>query len=304
MADVKETVQTFGPSRRLVGILTRPAEPEPRTDGLAMVILNAGIIHRTGPNRLHVRLARSIATGGTPTFRIDLPGIGDSGTLGSGGSAVEEAMAGIGAALDELERLGVASRFLVFGLCSGADLSFMAATVDPRISGIVLIDPNRIFATWKSRLIQVVRPAMRPTVWFRAMTGRYGLLRRLSQRLRPESAADAVESAGDGPAPAAGPSEGEIHDQVQAALQAFMDRGVQILYIITRHYRSEYVYRRQFHDAFPDIDLGDQVEVEIMPTAHHTFTRASSRELLQATVTRWVEATWAPAGRDNAGSTS
>lgn len=301
-ADVKETVQSFGPSRRLVGVLARPDAGAARAGGVAVVILNAGIIHRTGPNRLHVRIARRLASRGMPTLRFDLPGIGDSPTLGTPGSAIEEAVVGIGAALDELERLDVASRFVVFGLCSGADLAFLTASLDPRVVGTVLIDPNRIFPTWKSRLIRMVRPALRPVVWFRALTGRYDLFQKLSEHFRPDGRGEDGATTEEAPPPPGVPSDAEVRAQVRAALGDFVERDVRILYIVTRHYRSEYVYRRQFHDAFPDIDLGDRVTVEIMHTAHHTFTRESSRELLERTVDEWMGATFGQVHSDTSGS--
>lgn len=301
MSDLRETVHSFGPERRLVGVLTRRAPGAEEGGGPAVVILNAGIIHRTGPNRLHVRIARRLAARGVPTLRFDLPGIGDSGMLGTAGSTVDDALAAVTAALDELGRLETASRFVVFGLCSGADLAFMSASMDPRIAGVVLIDPNRIFPTWKSRLIQMLRPALRPSVWYRAATGRYGLVRRLLDRLRP-APEDPSRNAGAGPGGTALPSPAEIHGQVRAALASFVERGVQMLYIVTRHYRDEYVYARQFHDAFPGIELDAHVRVEIMPDAHHTFTTESSREGLEETVEGWIVETFDAVAENPAGT--
>ena len=43
-----------------------------------VVLLNAGIIHRIGPNRLYVQLARRLASRGHAVLRFDLAGIGDS----------------------------------------------------------------------------------------------------------------------------------------------------------------------------------------------------------------------------------
>jgi hypothetical protein len=293
LADLTETLKTFGPAGQLVGVLTTPSAPDADSGDLAIVIINAGIIHRTGPNRLHVRLARTIAAGGIPSFRFDLPGIGDSGTLGSTGSAFEESMTGIRAALDELSRMGVATRFALFGLCSGADLAFMTACVDPRVEGIILIDPNRIFGTWKSRLLRWGRTAARPVVWFRAMTGRYRLLRRLRDRMIGERAA--AEPQDGVPVP----SEAEARRRAAEALQGLMDRRVQLLYIVTQHYRGAYAYKRQFHDAFPEVEMDGKITVEMLFTAHHTFPSEASRALLQRTIGGWLRSAF-PRGLEGA----
>ena len=45
---------------------------------VAVVLLNAGLIHRSGPFRLYTRLARKLAKSGYIVLRFDLPGIGDA----------------------------------------------------------------------------------------------------------------------------------------------------------------------------------------------------------------------------------
>ena len=43
-----------------------------------IVIFNAGAVHRVGPNRMTVTLARRLAAMGLPSLRFDLEGLGDS----------------------------------------------------------------------------------------------------------------------------------------------------------------------------------------------------------------------------------
>src|SRR5262249_27402146 len=65
-------------SRSLFGIHTEPLDP-PRGKRSPMVLfLNAGAVHRVGPNRMYVDLARSWAEHGLTSLRLDLSGLGDS----------------------------------------------------------------------------------------------------------------------------------------------------------------------------------------------------------------------------------
>src|SRR6185436_6886506 len=85
---VRDEAVRLAPEGQLVGILSYPpgAQPAARSDTLspatpaapAFIILNAGVLHRVGPHRLHVILARRIAASGLPSLRLDLGGIGDS----------------------------------------------------------------------------------------------------------------------------------------------------------------------------------------------------------------------------------
>jgi len=75
---LRERAVTFGGERRLFGILTSPPPGAKRTDLPAIIMLNAGSIHRIGAHRLYVPMARRWAALGFQVLRVDLSGIGDS----------------------------------------------------------------------------------------------------------------------------------------------------------------------------------------------------------------------------------
>ena len=188
---MNETVLEFGPGRRLMGVLTKPA-PDAARQSVAVVITNSGIIHRVGANRLHVRLARLFASHGYPCLRYDLPGIGDSERLGTGASIGDENIAATRAAFDALQKADVAQRFVIIGLCSGADHSFVMTCVEPRVSAAVLIDPTAMFSTKKHRfnlMLLPVRRALRPRALWRLVRGRYRIVRDVRLTVAPEARA-------------------------------------------------------------------------------------------------------------------
>jgi hypothetical protein len=138
---------------RLLGILAGPLDV-PRTD-LALVMLNAGAIRRSGPGRMWVEIARRWASRGMPTLRVDLAGIGDGSGAGVAPLTVANLYAPeyvdqVRAAIDTVaERVG-ARRFALFGLCAGAYWSFHTALADDRVSLAVMLNPRLLF--WDPRI--------------------------------------------------------------------------------------------------------------------------------------------------------
>jgi hypothetical protein len=296
---VKETALNFGPGGRLVGVLTRPGESESVVEGRPVVIfLNAGILHHVGPNRIHVRLARRLAEVGTTSLRLDFPGVGDSGTLGTGLSLVEEAQESVTQALSYLVEHGVANRFIMFGLCSGADAAFRIASVDPRVVGLVLVDPTHLFPTRRTWALRLARAAVRPGPWLRLLTGRYGLLRRLRDRVGTGSPDPRRTSSLDPqPSPDHAPRRdgtatlmtSEARELAAQGLARLLERGVRICHIITGDQKELYNYRTQLLDAFPEVDLRSATRLELFEAAQHTFPREADRVALERVVTEWVD---------------
>ena len=136
----EESLQ-LGEGGRLFGILTRPsraacnAEPRP-----VFVFLSAGLLHRVGPYRLHVRLARELAEMGFSSLRVDLAGMGDSPPR-PGLTHRESVAADFTEMLHGLDsRLGRLPLILE-GLCTGADNATSLARNEQRAVGLILLDP-------------------------------------------------------------------------------------------------------------------------------------------------------------------
>ena len=112
MERLPESVIQLGPGKSLVGIAT-PAEGAPAwSSPICALILNAGIIHRVGPNRLGVELARLLARRGVPAVRFDLAGIGDSASRSDGLAPLDAALADIRDAMVSITAARGARRFV------------------------------------------------------------------------------------------------------------------------------------------------------------------------------------------------
>lgn len=279
---MKESVLEFGPGSALVGILTTPPhEAEARSE--AVVLVNPGLIHRVGPNRLYVRLARAFAARGFPTLRMDLPGIGDSPLPKEMGADLERAyLAAVRSALDLLEQRGVARRFVMAGLCSGADLSFRVAATDGRVVGAGLVDPNVVVPTTRARMRALGSRLPRlwnPAVWVRG-----------AGRLAGRVLAPASGEGGDGP------SADDARALLEEPLRRLRARGVQLCLVATGDRHDVFNYPDQLVDAFPDLDLEPVSRVEILPTADHTFSRHESAAELEAILLSWLAESYPPSG--------
>ena len=151
----------FGPDRALVGI-----ESPGRVDVPTVVILNAGLLHRVGPNRMSVRLASSLADRGIGSFRFDLSGIGDSDTTDTDLLDTERAIADIRSALDHLDARGGTGTYVVAGLCTGAFNAFRMVEQDERVVAVrrwTSLEPDGSILTCGSIVWSVVSATNRPT---------------------------------------------------------------------------------------------------------------------------------------------
>ncbi len=121
--------------QRLVGILHRPASPARR--GLVLVV--GGPQYRVGSHRQFLLLARDLAVIGIPVLRFDYRGMGDS----EGDEiSFEDAQPDLRKAIDLIfEQIEGLSEVVLWGLCDAASISMIYAHSDPRVRGLVLLNP-------------------------------------------------------------------------------------------------------------------------------------------------------------------
>lgn len=274
-AVVTERVVWFGDEENLVAIVS---EPSPPSQVPGVLILNAGVLHRVGPHRLHVHLARSLAARGHRVARLDLSGIGDSRALPGRMTFRESSVADIRTALDSLVAEGDSSGFILFGICSGADNALAAAQADPRICGLVLVDPPA-YATPTSKLRHTRGRLEGKQAWLR-LPARIALAasRRVAKvfRTRSSMAADEAHSGGRELPPI---------EEYRRQLNALVQRDIRILAIYSGVLGARYNHEDQLLEAFPE--LKGRVDCAYFPDANHTFTELSAQAALQACVLSW-----------------
>ena len=254
---VDESVHAFGEG--LVGMVSQPAT-EAR-QATAVILLNAGLVHRVGPFRGYVQLARMLADAGFVVLRFDQPGLGDShapvATESVRDNAIRAAMALVTA------ETGV-SRFVLGGICSAADDAFNVADIDRRIVGLLLLD-GLAYPT--------------PGYWVRHVVPRVLDPRRVWRQLR--SVLGGRQSQGnfrDFPSRA----------EARRKLAELVVRDIRILFVYTGAVYRYFNHRGQLADCLGRAARAPQVSLEYWPECDHTFYLRRDRRRLQAAVLGWM----------------
>jgi len=180
---VREEAVTFGGNQFLVGIMTNPPLTAQSKQCPGIIILGAGLLHRVGPNRLNVKIARVLGQLGFINLRFDYSGIGDSSVRKDHLPYHKSVILETQEAMDFVQSSREIQRFILLGICTGARNSFEVAQRDPRVQGLILINPGEGFDRsaraeladyfGKRKKAQGIRKdrIFNPKNWWRAITG-------------------------------------------------------------------------------------------------------------------------------------
>jgi hypothetical protein len=139
---MKEYALLLGKERSIVGIITENDTFDPmRKRKMGAVLLNAGLIHHIGPNRIYVKLARQIAALSIVAMRFDLSGIGDSRPRSDSLPSEDAAIMEVREAMDYLQRAKGVDNIILISICASSPLAFMVTEVDTRVIGCILVNP-------------------------------------------------------------------------------------------------------------------------------------------------------------------
>ena len=265
---MREKAFNFGAGNGLIGVLTEPQVAAP-TDRPVVLLSNVGISHRVGPFRLNVELARRLATMGISCFRFDFSGLGDSEASRDGRTDQQRALSEAQAAMDLLTKRTGATKFVMIGLCSGADKTHIVATADFRIVGTVFIDGY----AYKTLLFYLIRFTLRFLQWKRLKVFLKAQLGKM-----PEVGTEAYRAI------IASPDRGGVERE----LKAMADRGCRQLHLFTVSTDYTYNYSRQFWHMYPGLKGAHGVTTERYPSVDHTLSMVAMQQLFIDRICRWM----------------
>jgi alpha-beta hydrolase superfamily lysophospholipase len=281
---VKERAVTLG-RNALVGVVSEPAMPPP-AERPVVLLLNSGIVHRVGPARMSVRLARRLSEAGHLSVRFDHSGIGDSAPGADGRSWQELWIAEVREVMDELTRTHGARRFVLVGLCSGATTAFRVALADSRVAGAVLMNPQGFDPSprWNASaknpgwVRDYLASARRPENWWRALTGRIGYRRlarvlggAVTHRVARDPAVEAVGTA------------------LRAELEALLARDARLLFLFSEGDHSADEFALITRHATAALSHSGLVTASL-PGTDHTFTLLAVQDDVLRRIAGWLAA--------------
>jgi len=272
---MREKVLRFGENRSLVGVVCEPAGGPADQDATALLFINSGLVHRVGPSRLYVNAARALSKTGVLTMRFDLSGVGDSEQRNDTLSFEERSTIEIRQAMDVLEaRFGV-RRFILTGICSGADNAFDVAVLDPRVIGIIPVDYHSFSSTgyllhsYKRRLVSL-------RSWGKLLTGSselWGVIKKLFKKkmASPDGGSDL-------------PSKENCIEKFRVMAQ----RGTHLCLVYSGTSPAYYNYRIHFCKGLQSTKFEGQFRVVYFDSADHIFTTIQQQDNLIQTIQECV----------------
>lgn len=285
----REDLLRLGAEGGLIGVASLPERDASSPAGVGVLFLNAGLVPRSGPSRLWVNLARAAARSGRPALRLDFSGIGDSAPAAGDARFEQRSPREARLALDALAAAAGCERFVVAGLCSGAEIAFKTALADRRVVEIVLINAPRFLEEPSEELVQRLersqaaryywRVALRnPASWWKALRGNAdvkGILRAIAARMWPRAR------------PASAPSRSAD----ARAFDQLAERGVKIRLVI-----SEGDWAQDYLEAILGVDfrgsaVRGNLELLVLPAADHLLTPLAAQERLRTAFDGWC-ANW------------
>ncbi len=287
---MREEVYYFGDRQSLSGILCEAAGGG-HPDLPAVIILNSGLIHRIGPNRLSVKMARMLARRGFTVFRFDFSGIGDSGVRDDHLPFARSSVLETREAMDFLTRrtgpnggpMQSARRFILTGICSGADAAFETAKSDPRVSGILPIDfysissPGYQWHLYRRRLLRL-------RSWRKLLSGQSELWQKIRElTARSGDRAQRLLSNATDQTSLLSP------ERIVADMQTLAGRAVRICLIYSAESAAYYNYRHYLQKGLRPLQTAGALQVHHLEQSDHGFTLLRNQQLLLAHISRWME---------------
>jgi exosortase A-associated hydrolase 1 len=280
-ACLAEQAVVFGCSgSQLVGILhsAYAGRSSPGTK-LAIVVVVGGPQYRVGSHRQFVATARSLAAAGYPVFRFDYRGMGDSDGEPRTFEAVED---DIRAAIDVVQRRLPDYGIVLMGLCDAASAILMYDRVDVATRGVVLLNP------WVRTELGLARAQMRHYYGARLMSAAFwSKLRRFDWDYRASIASLSATIAR------------LLRRRPPIGGTTFVDRmriGLAKLSVPALFVLSERdLTAREFEDLISSdprwtrLLQQENVCVEHLPDADHTFSSRVSLDRFERVLLRWLD---------------
>jgi exosortase A-associated hydrolase 1 len=255
----------------LLGVITRPEKPCSR----GVLIVVGGPQYRAGSHRQFGLLANDLAAQGYAVMRFDYRGMGDSTGASRSFETIGEDLR---AAIDQFTRAVPGLRDVaLWGLCDAASATLFYAHLDPRVSGIALLNPwvRTVQGAARTYLKHYyLRHAFSAAPWLKLLRGQFDLAASAASFVRN------LRSAGTGETQA-------LPGRMAEGLARFKG---QVLLILS----GNDLTAKEFSDAAAGSKLwrallqSPRVAQRRLADATHTFSRREWRDQVSSWTSGWL----------------
>ncbi|NNM82145.1 MAG: hydrolase 1, exosortase A system-associated [Burkholderiales bacterium] len=264
-----EKAFTFS-SGGLVGIVSVPETP---ANGTGVLVIVGGPQYRIGSHRQFTLLCRDLAAAGIPAMRFDYTGMGDSeGPLRNFEEVEEDIQAAVETFFEHCDGL---KKVVLWGLCDAATSATFHAWKDPRISGMVLLNPwvRTIAGEAKARMKHYyLSRLVDPALWRKILTGKFDFSGSTKDFIGSASSASVhVDSS-------------SLPERMRTSLEKFQGK---ILFILS----GNDLTAREFDDLAKSSawrELISRTERHDLAEADHTFSRRQWRDRVYSWTIEWI----------------
>lgn len=266
-------------SEELVGIV-HVLDPVVVDTGVLIIV--GGPQYRAGSHRQFILLARFLAAQCIPVMRFDYRGMGDSsGEL----RGFEDISADINTAIDTFCReVPSLKKVVLWGLCDAASAALFYAPTDPRVTGLVLLNPWVHTEAGQAKTILKHYYSSRffsKAFWGKLTSGKFNLaksLHSLAQLSKAAQAKDEKNTCGITPLP----------QRMLAGLGGFEGR---ILIILSGNDLTADEFRElvKHSSEWQQVMQTKGVHVRQFAEADHTFSRGEWREQVERSTLAFIE---------------
>ncbi len=236
-------------------------------------------------------MARELAGLGFHVLRLDLSGIGDS-PVAQGEENLCYPATGIAdcqQAMDVLAAKLGAKRFILAGLCSGADIAFQLGVKDRRVAGVVMMNP-RTFCVHDLAMVEAYKGAryyqdsfFKKEKWLKLLSGKVDVMR-VAKMVAPKVKGAAVRSMERVLERVRPKSKDGVGADVPACLRLMAERGVDTFLVTTVHDPGVDFVDVHFGKRMQELASVANFRREDLQGTDHTFTSIWSQHHVRTTI--------------------
>lgn len=288
-----ERATLLGLSESLVSIITEPSAKVQDNGRPAILLLNAGVVHRVGPNRLYVRVARRLASHGFLCVRFDHAGVGDSPPPNNDMPYAERWINETQEVMNWLTKHYGARQFCLMGLCSGAMTSFNTACCDSRVVGIVLLNVQGLGGSldW----FWYIGNRLDPREYIRKFYAFWRIQKNLKGNAPSSRVARGVCDRFKNVVKQSAKSASLV-SQIASDLEKLIDRNVHLLWASSEMDASREYLRIITDGVHRGRKYDEYIDYATIPATNHTFDTIPAQERVLSTIEEWVKRCWPESG--------